>query len=245
MAETGPPYPRPDPKSNAIGRFAIGVGQIGEMPDFDWWATIDSQFANSPRLIALIRSLFEAIDQTQNLEAFFDKIWNVDTAEGYGLDVWGRIVGINRVLKIGGGQFFGFKQAMPFTVGFGQGPFYTGQNITSNYSLSDQQYRRLIIAKAMANISDGSIKSINAILMFLFGSYGNAYVRDGAHSRFFGFRQAGAAGFGQGPFYHGQETPRMVMQYVFTFTLTPINLAIVNSGVLPRPVGVSASIVTL
>ena len=38
----------------------------------------------------------------------------------------------------------------------------------------------------------------------------------------------------------------MAMQYVFTFGLTPVEYAILTqSGVLPKPVGVSASLVII
>lgn len=38
----------------------------------------------------------------------------------------------------------------------------------------------------------------------------------------------------------------MTMTYTFTFALTPVELAIVlNSGVLPKPTGVAASVVLL
>ena len=38
----------------------------------------------------------------------------------------------------------------------------------------------------------------------------------------------------------------MTMQYVFNFTLSPVELAIVEeSGVLPKPVGVAATVVQI
>lgn len=246
MTDTGPPYPQSFPLSG-VDELFVGVKGIGDLPRFNWRDTILSQYANSPAITAIIESFNDAADQSANLRSFFDNIWNLDTAQGYGLDVWGRIVGINRVLKIDLTKWFGFSEAGSASADpFNQSPFYSGQPTTSNYSLVDQAYRQLIIAKAMANISDGSIPSINALLMYLFPGRGNCYVADGSAGEFFGFSEApGAFGFDQRPFYSGQPLPRMVMRYVFTFPLTPLDYAIINSGVLPKPVGVTASVVVI
>jgi hypothetical protein len=220
---SGPAYPPSNlPGANAIGTFAIGASSIGAIKPFDWWRTVISQYANSPILMQLIENFDDCVDQTANLEQFFDLIWNVDTAQGYGLDVWGRIVAVNRVLKIGvGPPYFGFDEGIdyqPFGTG-GLGPFYSGQQTTENYLLSDPGFRVLILAKAFSNICDGSIKSINRLLITLFGSSGKGYVVDNLD---------------------------MTMSYVFEFKLSPVQAAILtNSGVFPKPTGVSYNIVQL
>lgn len=184
-------------------------------------ATIQEQYANSPILMRLIRSMNGYLDQTANFDAFFYNIWDIDTASGYGLDVWGRIVGVTRVLNVPGAvQYFGFNEADDDDiVGFNQAPFYSGQANTSNYSLTDEAFRTLIFAKALANITNGSIQSISQILMNLFGDQGECWCTDGLD---------------------------MTMTYTFNFALTPVDQAIVaQSGVLPRPPGVAASIVQM
>ena len=247
MADTGPPYPPlPGYRSNAIGRFQIGVSPIGDIPYFSWTAAVISQYANSPILDALIASFSAAADQTANIDAFYDLIFNVYTAQGYGLDVWGRIVGINRVVHVVTVNWFGFAEALPNSSPFNTDAFYSGAPLTQNYSLSDQAYRLLILAKAMSNITDGSIPSINRILMSLFPNRGNAYVTEGANlGEWFGFAESiNAWGFNQAPFYSGSALPTMVMTYTFDFALSPVELAIVQgSGVLPKPVGVLATVV--
>ena len=223
---TGPPFPpAPVSGSNAIGDFTIGVSPIGTISPFVFWTTVISQYANSPRLMTLIQNFDSYIDQTQNFDSFYDLMWNVATAQGYGLDVWGRIVGVNRVIQLTAtATYFGFEEAgtgnsnsNPWGPG-GTGAWYSGVPNTSNYALSDTAFRTLIYAKALSNISNGSIQSINQILVTLFpGQGGNAYVTDGEN---------------------------MTMQYVFNWALTPVQLAIVSqTGVLPKPVGVAASIV--
>ena len=251
MTDTGPPYPPPPSAgSNGIGEFAIGVSQIGDIAPFDFWKTIISQWANSPIIIGLISSWFIALDETEEFSNFFDLIWNVLTAEGYGLDVWGIIVGIGRVVHIADVEYFGFQEALPgiqtFNHGGVVGIFYIGEPITSNYSLSDEVYRRLILAKAAANICNGSIPAINQILINLFPGRGNAFVTEGYQGDpYFGFQEAGnsVTGFNQGCFYAGESINTMIMTYTFDFALTPVDLAIIQTGVLPKPSGVSASIV--
>lgn len=184
---------------------------------FDINRTIISQYSNSPVLRGMILSFAECVDPTKNLDSFYDLVWNVDTAQGYGLDVWGRIVGVSRVLQVLADDFFGFEEGdgQPFN----QGTFFTGSGLTDNYALSDDAYRTLILTKALANISDGSVKSINKILSSLFPGAGNAYATD-EHD--------------------------MTMTYTFDFTLTPVQRAIVEqSGALPRPAGVSATVVDI
>lgn len=217
----GPPYgSTPD---NVIGEFTIGVSQIGSIGSllqhpFDIWLTIISQYANSPILTRLITNFAAYIDQTQNFDAFFDNVMNILTAQGHGLDVWGRIVGVTRTISVpNSNQYFGFEEATD-AFGFNQAPFFQGQPLTDNFQLSDSAFRTLILAKGLSNISDGSIKSINQVLLNLFPGRGNCYVVDGND---------------------------MTMAYKFEFALSAVELAIVSSsGALPRPTGVSATVIT-
>lgn len=231
---TGPAYPRSE-----------GTGIEG-VEKYDYWNTVISQYANSPILTQLISDLTENISQDKNIDDFYRLVMDLETAEGEGLSVWGRIVGVNRVLQVSVGEWFGFAEATPGSVGFGQGSFYFGDPLTENYALSDQAYRLLIYAKAAANITNGSIPAINRILMNLFPGRGNAYVEElFINGQWFGFEEAGnSSPFGQASFYSGSQIQTMAMAYVFQFLLTPVELAIVqNSGVLPKPTGVKAYVV--
>ena len=216
---SGPPYPYPVPGSNAIGSFTIGVSPIGTMSSFNPWTTIISQYANSPIIDGLIVNYADALDPTKNFDLFYDRMWNLDTAEGYGLDVWGRIVGVSRTIKLFQGQFFGYEEAVDGGgIGtFGESIFYSGNNIVvDNIVLDDSQFRLLIDAKALANISDCSIPSINQILLTLFPGRGNCYVTD------------------------NQD---MTLTYTFDFNLTDVEFAIIiETGVLPRPAGIRAGV---
>jgi len=199
--------------------------------------TVLSQYADSPTLRLLIQAMSEYFDPAINLEAFYDRIWNIDTAQGYGLDLWGRILGVRRVLQVTSGSYFGLtgitgaSNASGDSFGgkaanSGHQPFYSGGPVTSNYALTDSAYRVLLLAKAAANISDGSVPSINAILQTLFvssveGRIGNAYCTDGGN---------------------------MTMTYTFAInpSLTSVEFSIISqSGVLPRSAGVLATVVQL
>jgi hypothetical protein len=204
-----------NPLPRGIGQFIIGESAIGT-PPFDWMQTVISQYGNSYNLLNIIDAFSQSVDMTENIDNWYDDVWNVQTAQGYGLDVWGRIVGVSRILpvttKYFGFEEAGFSSADPFNVS----PFYTGEPITSNYSLSDDAFRQLIYAKAAANIWDGSIGGLNFILRTLFPGK-VCYVTDGQN---------------------------MTMQYVFDFALTPVQISIVFAiGILPKPTGVLTSVV--
>lgn len=193
----------------------------------NWPQTVISQYANSPTLLALLESIDEWINPDTNFDNFYNLILNIDTAVGYGLDVWGRIVGVSRILKIAAATFFGFTGPPGVSgVPWNQGIFYSGYApLTQNYTLLDEPYRTLILAKALFNICDATIPAINQILINLFGANGplpvpgNCYVTDGED---------------------------MTMTYTFGAALDPVQAAIVfNSGVLPKPAGVSATVVQL
>ena len=247
MTETGPPYPHPNPApgSNAIGSFQIGVSPIGTINPFDVWTTVISQYANSPILTQLIVNLSKYVDMTENFDNFYDDIWNIDTAQGIGLDIWGRILDVSRTLQVPVGSSFGFEEASGAGIDtFNSAAFYNGAALTANFQLTDPAYRTLLFAKALSNITDSSIPAINQILLNLFPNRGNCYVVEGYpfQGLFFGFKeQLDTQPFGQAPFYSAQAEPAMALTYVFNFNLTAVEFAIIKqSGAIPKPTGVAA-----
>jgi hypothetical protein len=206
-----PPAPPTPPTPGPTGGFGSGLSALAG-------STVISQYAQSPVLGALLNYFEQYFDPSANFNLFFDSVMNIDTATGYGLDVWGRILGVGRVLAITTGNYFGLKgPSSDSGEPFNQAVFYNGQRLTDNFALPDAQYRQLLLAKAAANICSGSIPAINQVLLFLFPGLGNCYCTDGQN---------------------------MTMTYTFSFALTPVQLAIVfQSGVLPKPAGVALSIV--
>lgn len=179
--------------------------------------TVISQYANSPILRQVIDNLVEYFDPTVRLNDFYNFMWNIDSAVGWGLDVWGRILGIGRVLHIPvPGDYLGFDQASDADT-FDHGIFYSGATATTNFALSDDAYRRLLLGKALANITNGSIPAINQIMLLVFPGYGNCHVIDNLD---------------------------MTLVYRFPIALSPPDATIATqSGVLPKPAGVSATVV--
>lgn len=110
----------------------------------------------------LIHSMNEYIDPAANIDAFYNLVWNLQTAVGYGLDVWGRIVGVNRNLNLPAGlQNLGEYVFTPGT-----------------YVLDDASFKTLIYTKALANITNCTARSLNQLLSNLFAGRGRCYVLD-------------------------------------------------------------------
>ncbi len=177
--------------------------------------TIISQYANSPTIVQLVKNMNTYVDPRADFDAFFRYVWNVDTAQGFGLDIWGRIVNVSRELRLPAApDYFGFSDALPGSEPFGSSPFYDGTPpATQTYKLADGAYRQLILAKALSNIVSANCPSINQLLQNMFAGRGRCYVNDLGGMR---------------------------LRYVFEFDLSPQEYAIVTqSGVLPRPAGVS------
>ena len=180
--------------------------------------TIISQYANSATIVQLIKNMNQYIQPWTNFDQFYDYIWNIESAQGFGLDIWGRIVGISRTLQIPSpALYFGYEEALPGSYTFDDQPFYNGPAATEAYVLSDDAYQQLILVKALANISATTARAINQLLQNLFAGDGRCYViDDGA----------------------------MQMHYVFEFLLSPYQYAIMTtSGALPHGAGVSVSLI--
>jgi len=120
------------------------------MTPSDLQAVLASQFKNSPVLSGLVQDISDWLDPRIDFQAFYDSVWNVNTATGWGLDVWGRIVGVTRA--------------------------FTYASV--NYTLDDADFRTLILVKALANICNSSVPSYNRLLSNLFAGLGKIYVRD-------------------------------------------------------------------
>lgn len=180
--------------------------------------TIISQYGNSATITQLVRNIDTYIDPQTDLDSFFDFVWNVETAQGFGLDIWGQIVNIARTLLISPPILnFGFNEAGSNAKPFGEAPFYDGvPPMSETYFLSDDAYRKLILCKALSNISATNAPALNQLLQNLFGDRGRCYVND---------------------------IGGMSMRYTFEFDLTKYELAIITqSGAMPRPAGVSSSL---
>lgn len=177
--------------------------------------TIFSQYANSPKILGLISVFNEIIDPSYNINNFYNLVFKLSTATGYGLDNWGRIIGVQRNVKmdVGTDETFGFytDPDEPLFTPFNTAPFYsTGGAGYGSYSLPDDLYRELIIVRAASNLIYATAPNINKFLYQVFGK--KAYYR---------------------------ITDIMKAEYLFEFKLNGFERLIVYTlGLLPQPCGV-------
>ena len=101
------------------------------------------QYENADRLNALIQNQQAFYDE--NVTAFWDdyrdSIFDLDTADAFGLTVWGAILGVER-------------------------PSYLVLGVPTTFS--DDQYRALLKARIMLTDMTGSMKDINGYIAYLF-----------------------------------------------------------------------------
>lgn len=112
--------------------------------------TIISQYGNSAAICALIQGMNENIDPTCDIDNFYNTIFNVNTANLFGLSIWSRIVGI--------------PQSLIAQLG--------------TYLDDASTFRSLVMLKALSNISYASSPSINQLLQNWLGAGARAYVTD-------------------------------------------------------------------
>lgn len=198
----------------------LGISAIAISPNID--QTLISQYAQSPVLTELIDNLAEYFDQSANWNNFYQYVWNIDTAQAWGLDFWGKILGVSRYLEIPvTAEYLGLDGSGATASGypFDVGVFYDGATSTQTYALSDAAYRTLLYAKAFANICRTSIPVLNQLMRLLFPGFGDTYCLDSGN---------------------------MAMTYYLGWAPTAIQLAIVEqSGAVPHPTGVAVTVTHL
>ena len=146
-----------------------------DFTSFDTWdiaETVQSQYATSKRMRAVIDAFWQAINPKSDIDLLYRKLVNPRTAEGYGLDVWGRIVAIGRsyLAVEDDTPYFGFDP--PEGVknerlnSFGNAPFY--KQVMGKVRLADTMFRTYVFLKALINISNSSLASLNQAVKLLF-----------------------------------------------------------------------------
>lgn len=100
-----------------------------------------SQYSASPTIYKLLSDFRDNIRPDADIDLFRKKIMNIETAEGVGLDTWGNILGITRNVL--------------------------GMDNATVYTLGDDDYRKLLMYKALANITDSTLGVLNKMLSIL------------------------------------------------------------------------------
>ncbi|HDL7751806.1 TPA: DUF2612 domain-containing protein [Yersinia enterocolitica] len=178
--------------------------------------TILTQYSASNRILSIIDTFNQAVSLSDFTDEFIEKVWDITTCETFGLDMWGKVVGVSRYIRAEiDNDCFGFSEADDggdYPSPFGDSPFYAGTQETETVRLSNEAYRTLILCKAFSNISIATIKDINRFLTMLFLDRGRAYCADYGDMR---------------------------MGIICEFKLEPFEISILeNHEVLPIPSGV-------
>lgn len=190
----------------------------------DYARTIMRQYSNSPALNGLLTSFDEWVDPAQFTADFLRNVWDITTAVGFGLDIWGRILGQSRLLFVQQtpGDNFGFDAGVPEPENWkpwNQAPWFNGDISASvSFALDDVDYRQLLLVKAAANIASCDVPSINALMRAMYGHRGRCFVS------------------------YDINVP-MELVYHFEFTPTPVEQSIILSGLFPQPAGVDVTYV--
>ena len=183
------------------------------MEEFDIQTTVLTQYQKSPAMLGIIDT-FKYIDPANGVNEIYGKIWNIKTANSYGLDIWGLILNVDRVIEITSGDFFGFAGTgfSPFNVF----PFYNGK-ATGYYRLDTEAYRELLLISASRDTSDVSLTTINQITAALYGARGICKV---------------------------EKISTMKLRFTFDFIPENFEIALLkNESIVPVPTGVDYEII--
>lgn len=130
-----------------------------------------NQMTESPNYQAIIRAISRTYDDQ---DAVLQYIGNLDvyTARGVWLDLIGSIVGIGRRVNVElKYKYFGYSDLSSLAGGYGVGQYwyYGAPSDTSNL-LGDDEYRRVILAKAAQNAGDCSHPSVVQVMQNVLGT---------------------------------------------------------------------------
>lgn len=121
-----------------------------------------SQYANSPTFTSLDNGLQALFDDSGFVKNWYDVVFNLETATGYGLDVWGLILNRSREFEYNGNKYY-----------------LQGAQTIGGTSFSAEQmenlYRKVLQLTAMRYIGNASIASLNNLIQFIFADEGECY----------------------------------------------------------------------
>ena len=125
-----------------------------------------SQYANSPKFMTIFNGLLDLFNNAKTLEDWFNIVFDIKTAKGFGLDVWGKILNV--------GRSFTYDNN-----GVIESVYLSGAQTIDGISYTDddieEAYRQVLLLSAMSNITNATIKSLNDLFMFYYQDRGLAY----------------------------------------------------------------------
>lgn len=182
----------------------------------DLLKTILWQYENAPNIKALVtaKQAWYAENQTALFDDYHTDIFNLDTANDFGLAVWAIVLDAPIVYNLSGAGSEGW--------GFGAYRFnFTNGNFQENsgtfYRLSTETARVVLKLRYYKLIGTCTAPAINRALADVFKDYGSVYVVDNLD---------------------------MTQAYSFSFTPpTDLRFMLDNYDILPRPAGVGSDYV--
>jgi hypothetical protein len=139
--------------------------------------TVLWQYENAPKLKSLVQSEQDWANEnvTEFWKNWFRDVFNLKTANDFGLSVWSRILDvpltINRPKRVGG-SVFGFGSSHK---NFGNGNF--GRARSQDIEVTTEQARKILLLRWFQLTSRPTVANINEALEIVFGA-GTAYVQD-------------------------------------------------------------------
>lgn len=181
--------------------------------DVDIMAAALWQHSNAPNILALLQEKqdFNDTNQTDFWNDFYTNIFNIATANDFGLSVWAIILGAPILYNVdqGSNPSWGFGQ---YHQNFTNGNFAPTNGTIVNYPLSTESARIILQLRYYQLTGTCTPPAINRMLKSVFASYGPAHIIDGLD---------------------------MTQRYIFGFDLpSDLQFAFNNFDVLPRPAGV-------
>lgn len=133
----------------------------------DYTSLVTSEHNKRPNFMAMIAQDVQGYVDTINLLRTFEKIFDIDQAQGQQLDMIGVWVGVSRNIAVPlTGVYFAFNTAL---VGFNQGTWLGIGDSTSGLTvLGDADYLLLLKAKIASNHWDGTVPSAYNIWAIVF-----------------------------------------------------------------------------
>ncbi len=188
--------------------------------DADLLQTILWQYENAPNLNALLEAKQGVFDtnQSQFWRDFYTNIFDIKTANYFGLSVWSIILGAPIIYNTlqGNKPTWGFGA---FHKNFNNGNFASTGGTVVNYPLTLETARAVLRLRYYQLTGSCCVPDINRALADVFENYGRAWV---------------------------QDNHDMTQTYFFDFALpSDMAFAFTNFDVLPRPAGVGSNYVVL
>ena len=171
-----------------------------------------SQYANSPVFVKLVNGIKDQLDNSKTLNDWYNIVFNLKTATGFGLDIWGKILNQSRRVSYDdNGTTVNVYLQGAQTV---DGVSYTAEQM-------EDLYRTVLFFRAFSYITNCTVKSLNELLLFYFNDY-TSDTESGKNKKI----------------VYVYELGTMSIEVVFRFFINKLEKAIFTSDLFPKPTGV-------